>query len=323
METKQEQGCRSSAILMAVGSTELSAAEVPDRVLVVPWGEVASSNGSFVVESASAAEVVAAFEGGGNDLPIDYEHQTLGGEFTSPDGRAPAAGWIKTLEVVEGQGIFANVEWTDRGRGMLSAKEYRYLSPVALVDRDTRRMVALHSAALTNKPAIAAMQPIVNAEDAGENEQDKDGQIEIASSHVDRLRRQLDLDANASADEVLVCAARQLDVLTDRVRNDEAETLVVAAQREGKLTASQRAWALSLAMRDAEGFEAWRRGAPVVVQTGRLDPPGPEADSGRRARAVINQARSEFRRHETLRLLTGEEAYIKSALREAGLNEQA
>ncbi|MBP7934369.1 MAG: hypothetical protein KA354_06940, partial [Phycisphaerae bacterium] len=70
---------------------------VPGRVLLVPWGEVASANGCFVVDELSAREVMAAFTAHGTDVPIDYEHQSLGGAYSSPSGQAPAAGWIRAL----------------------------------------------------------------------------------------------------------------------------------------------------------------------------------------------------------------------------------
>jgi len=194
---------------------------VPREVLVAPWGVVESANGTFLVDEESGRLVIAAFEAQGTDLPIDYEHQTLGGGYASPTGQAPAAGWIKRLYVVPpvepvckgdggtrrpfaepldrvsdeedvdtlapsvsperrrgstlapslasaangGPGLYAVVEWTPPARAQLAARQYRYLSPVAIVRKSDRRLVALHSAALTNKPAIVGMCPLVNKED--------------------------------------------------------------------------------------------------------------------------------------------------------------
>src|SRR5262245_16803758 len=105
-----------------VGSVALSGGAengLPARVLVVPWGDVTSENGSFVLDEQAAAMTLAAFEQHGTDLPIDYEHQTLGGSFSSPSGQAPAAGWIKRLTAVApndnsgaAAGLWADVEWT-------------------------------------------------------------------------------------------------------------------------------------------------------------------------------------------------------------------
>jgi len=164
---------------MENGSTAAPAAlsGVPSEVLIAPWGRVESANGTFVVDDESGRLVVAAFERQGCDLPIDYEHQTLGGSYASPTGQAPAAGWIKRLEVRPGVGLVAHVQWTDPAREQLGARQYRYLSPVAIVRRSDRKLIELHSAALTNKPAIAGMQPLVNRRrndptaDVGEGDQ--------------------------------------------------------------------------------------------------------------------------------------------------------
>ena len=45
MQQSHEAHSEAGTTLMAVGSTELGRADVPTRVLVVPWGEVASSKG--------------------------------------------------------------------------------------------------------------------------------------------------------------------------------------------------------------------------------------------------------------------------------------
>ena len=81
--------------LSAMQSTELGGSAVPDRVLLAPWGDVESTNGSFVVDEESADLAKAAFADHATDTPIDYEHQTLGGSYASPNGQAPAAGWIR------------------------------------------------------------------------------------------------------------------------------------------------------------------------------------------------------------------------------------
>ncbi|MFO0971832.1 MAG: phage protease [Phycisphaerae bacterium] len=141
--------------------------DAPGRIMVLPWGKVASTSGEFIVDDAAAAAIVGTFRARGLDLPIDTEHATEQirfPEFATPDATAPARGWIKALEAVPGQGIYAQVEWTARGAEFVQSKEYRYLSPAILVRKSDGRAIELSSVALTNKPAIAAMRPIVNRE---------------------------------------------------------------------------------------------------------------------------------------------------------------
>lgn len=129
-------------------------------ICVCPDGTVRSRKGTFIVDAEGTRMVVAAFEEHGVDLPVDWEHATLGGEFSSPTGRAPAAGWIKKLWYEAGRGILALVGWNDSARDTIKAGEYCYLSPVLSIRPSDRRVVALHSAALTNKPAIPRMERV-------------------------------------------------------------------------------------------------------------------------------------------------------------------
>src|SRR5438105_3415746 len=73
---------------------------LPQHILVAPFGEVKSASGAFVVDAESMQQTIDAFAAHGTDLPIDFEHQSLGGAFSAPSGLAPAAGWIKALRAV-------------------------------------------------------------------------------------------------------------------------------------------------------------------------------------------------------------------------------
>ncbi len=122
---------------------------IPEWVKVLPAGKVilADDREPFLVDQEGMAQVVDAWKARGNDLVFDYEHQTLDGV------QAPAAGWIKEL-VAKTDGIWARVEWTDKAKEYIGAKEYRYYSPVVALDSKTRRVKALLHVALTNFPAI-------------------------------------------------------------------------------------------------------------------------------------------------------------------------
>jgi phage I-like protein len=99
-----------------------------------------------------------------NDMVIDYEHQTLTGS------EAPAAGWIKQLTNGGTLGLWARVEWTEKARQYINAKEYRYLSPVFIMRKSDNKVVKLINAALTNQPGIDGMVPLVNKRGSGKPE---------------------------------------------------------------------------------------------------------------------------------------------------------
>ncbi len=305
---------------VADGATR-EGAPVPKRVLLVPWGEVSSASGTFVLDEDAAHVTLSAFESHGTDLPIDYEHQTLGGEYSSPTGQAPAAGWITKLTPVspddagrDGRpavpGLWADVTWTGEGAERLAHREYRYLSPVALIRRTDRRLVGLHSVALTNKPAIVGMRPVVNRISAscGANE----------GAHLKALRIALSLEGDADASVVLRAAVGRIRELERAEAQRRAEERVTSAMSDGKLTPAQRAWALSLAQRDPAEFDRWAADAPCVVLTGRLSSPEGAghcaAGAGRIAEAA---AREEWRANRTfLERLCTEDAYAAAAARE-------
>lgn len=295
-------------------STQLGGAAVPDRVLLAPWGNVESTNGSFVVDEESAELVKAAFADHATDTPIDYEHQTLGGSYASPNGQAPAAGWIKAIEAEPGVGLVASIEWTEQAKQMLAAKEYRYLSPVALIRKRDRKLIGIHSAALTNKPAIKGMQPIVNRDETGRT---GDPTADDAVEPLVVLREELALPEDTCAKAVLLAASRRLNDMRKEASRVHVDQRVLEAMREGKLVEAQRDWAEALIAHDERLFDEWLRTAPVVVVSGATR--GPAASDGpqQNCRAAETRARAEFRANPLLARLTSEAAYVASAAREA------
>jgi len=306
-QTKTSPG-RADCEHAALRSASLAAREVPERILLAPWGGVESTNGSFMVDEESVRLAVAAFDEHGTDLPIDYEHQTLGGPYASPNGQAPAAGWIKRIFGEAGVGLLADIEWTEQGREVLAARQYRYLSPVAIIRKSDRKLINIHSAALTNKPAIVGMQPIVN--------RSMDAATETCVLPLETLRTELGLSAETDADAVLIAASERLAVLEREARDRHIVHRLEDAMRSGKLTGGQKAWAEALIARDEALFDEWLRTAPAAVTLGALT----VASDGRRAdasRAVEARARAEFRANRALGSLTCEAAYVADAVRQA------
>ncbi len=82
------------------------------------------------------------------ELPIDLDHSTDRG------GSTEAAGWIKGL-ALEGEKVYADVEWTTLGEAAIREKRYRYISPTYGPAKDERGQAlgdALMRAGLTNNP---------------------------------------------------------------------------------------------------------------------------------------------------------------------------
>lgn len=123
-------------------------------IVISPPGKVESLKGIYIMDREAADAIVAEFDRQGNDVPIDWEHESLG------EGRAPAAGWITRVWFDERRGLMGMVRWNGDAQSAIRSGQYKYLSPVLAVRRDDRRAVELHSAALTNKPAIPRMEAL-------------------------------------------------------------------------------------------------------------------------------------------------------------------
>jgi phage I-like protein len=90
-------------------------ASAPEWIELLPAGVFYGRDGrgpfrlddpAAVIASTTAMQMNAG-------LPIDYDHAT---DFGAPEGRpAPAAGWIRELEVRTGA-VWGRVEWTARGQ---------------------------------------------------------------------------------------------------------------------------------------------------------------------------------------------------------------
>jgi phage I-like protein len=240
-----------------------------NEVQLVPMGRHETRQGAFVLDVEGAEAIAASFNGLANDMVVDYEHQTLTG------AEAPAAGWIKRL-FVRPDGLWAAVEWTGRAKEYLKNREYRYLSPVFLKD-GADRVVRLVNAALTNQPAIDGMEPVVNKSLKFEISNLKSqGGKEVRV--MEKLMEALGLTPGASEEEAVGVAmalkaghshaealALELAALKGRLAGLEAEGLVEAAMKEGKVLPPQKEWALEYALREPDGFRAFVAKAPALV----------------------------------------------------------
>ena len=147
----------------------------PSCMRVIPDGQFQAMDGRpgslpgaathWVLNADAAADVISRFMAAGLKVVVDYEHQTM---KTAENGLpAPAACWITALTYEPSTpanggrgGLMATIEWTGAGRAYVEAQQYRYVSPVFLFDQDTGVVQALHSVALTNKPALNVLGEI-------------------------------------------------------------------------------------------------------------------------------------------------------------------
>jgi len=206
----------------------------PGWLLLVPAGRFEGRDGRFWVNDRPD-EVVAAFEAAGQPLPIDWEHAT---EIKAPAGDpAPAAGWITALEVRGGE-VWGLAEWTGAALEQIKAKAYRYYSPAFLFDPDSRRVVALTSVGLTNRPNLhvpalnqrqehAMQKSLLAALGLPETADDK-----AALDAVTALKARLDTALNAAKTPNLEQYVPRADYDAALNRAKEAEAKLVEMERQ-------------------------------------------------------------------------------------------
>jgi len=271
---------------------------VPEWVEILRAGVIRTATGDIPVRREDLRSILEDFQSHVVDLVIDYEHQSL------KDVEAPAAGWIKEMRlrdsVLEGR-----VEWTEKAKRYLLNKEYRYLSPVIVVQGGRMR---LHSMALTNTPAIKDQPALVGKEELMEKElrqilglkdgEDVLGAVKALKDTLDALRAELgdgdlrekvkDLKKaqESKGDFVPLKDFRALQEDYGRLKAElakrDAEAMVQKGLEEGKLTPAQKDWALAYALKDPEGFKEYLDKAPVVV-------PLSEAGSGDTPKAILDE----------------------------------
>lgn len=123
---------------------------LPGWVKLIPAGKVQGRDGRGW-ENGNPQGVIDRFLNFGVDLPVDLEHAT---ELKAPKGEpAPAAGWIKELEN-RGGSVWGRVEWNAIGQDLVGSKQYRYLSPVILYNKENNEIAGLTSVGLTNRPNL-------------------------------------------------------------------------------------------------------------------------------------------------------------------------
>ena len=185
------------------------------------------------INEAIAGRVIAAYNPAQPPV-IDYEHQTLHKEANGQP--APAAGWIHGLRWLDGKGLYAEVELTQRARELVAAGEYRYFSPVFEYAKDTGDVVRVLMGALTNHPAIAGMDAInlMAAATARFGANPHPNPPETTVTLLEKLLAAIGLPANTTEDAAIAACTSikaQADAARDALKLDgtaTAETVTAA-----------------------------------------------------------------------------------------------
>ena len=184
---------------------------VDGRPLDAPHWELTPERGRAIVAELNKRTI---------DMVIDYEHSTL--RIQEDNEPAPAAGWLKPngFIYIEGVGICSTqFEWTDKAKSFIEAREYKYISPVFLYDKNGNVLALLH-VALTNTPNLQELPEArlaAAAQDFISQQQDTS-----MDELLERLRWMLNLPISATAEDILA----ELSKLTKQI--EEGSNLTIS-----------------------------------------------------------------------------------------------
>ncbi|WP_338510066.1 phage protease [Pseudomonas poae] len=253
----------------------------------------------WLFDEQAGTLVQSSFLGRSIDLPIDWEHATQ--HRASKGESAPAAGWIKQLELRNGA-LWGLVDWTPRASEQVINREYRFLSPVFDFDPDTTRIARLVSAGLTNKPNFlltalnqenTEVTPVtlspallaalgLPATATEEQALAAAAQLKATAQATNTEKPNLEqFMPRADYDSVLQRAANAEHALAEQKKtehNKQVDALITTATQAGKITPATVDYHRAMCQDEAglTRFKAFVDAAPVVADPANLGGRQPE-----------------------------------------------
>lgn len=297
-------------------SSDTDHGQAPGRIQLFPAGTFSARDGrpgnirgckarAWRLTAEDAAALIARWKQQSTALVVDYEHQT---QHAAANGQpAPAAGWITSLEWEDGRGLYASVTWTDKARDHIRAGEYRYISPVFSFDRESGAIFRLHSAALTNTPALDGMDAasatlVTNKEPHSMNsilaalglpetadeaaalaaltalKNEKDSALAAARAEPDP-QKYVAMSTFSSLQQEAASLRAELDKMKAEANAAALAGEIEAALKDGRLTAATKSWAEELAQKNPDTLKTFLKSQPPLealtrTQTGGKPPAG-------------------------------------------------
>ena len=217
--------------LIGIAALAHSASVEEGPVRVLPLGNFSGVDGRpkqdglphWHLSAKAAATIATELNRRESELVIDYEHQTL---RSKENGKpAPASGWGKRQWEVRNDGtrddgLYTSLSWTEPAKQMIAAGEYRYISPTFPYDRKTGEVLALHSIALTNTPALDELGEQLLAAAAQNYQLPKTDMNE----EIKRLLEGLGLDPEKASKDEVDKALAQVDAAKAMTTEPDTDT---------------------------------------------------------------------------------------------------
>jgi phage I-like protein len=268
---------------------------IKTETIIVPFGVFPHPMGEQVVDRPAAERILARMGVWSRDIVVDYAHESL-----KDCGRATAAGWVKTdtAKIAE-NGVTAVIEWTDEAGKAIGAGEFRFLSPVFILEGG--RIAGLLNLGLTNNPNIHSMPALSNQLSTQETRMKKDvcavikellklppdtpddavvKAVEVLIAQPSGSLRSALGDAVAmlglgpdATDEQIVAKIGELAAKSADAQTATADTMVNDAVAAGRLAPSLKGWARDLAGRNPESLRVFIANSVPAIPLGGLMTP--------------------------------------------------
>lgn len=275
------------------------------EILIAPFGEFDHHLGRQQLDIEAALSILARARAGNRDILVDYDHHSLNPDHARQCGAA--AGWIRLASLKIGHdGIEAIIDWTEKARALIQAREYRFLSPV--FERCANKIVALYNMGLTNNPNIPAVPPLINHEHVKEIKMDDQlksalkktlgiapqadddllraalkkvlgddefpSAIEPLKKTLDELAKIFRLPETYTPDQLIASALKILDELA-KSRAESTERVVDDAIKSGRLAPTLKEWARDLSTKNPDSLSQFLANSKARPPFGELiDPTG-------------------------------------------------
>ena len=204
-------------------------------VMISPLGTFYgySTNGAVeeVIDQEVIDHLVAEYNANPVELLMDIDHKSM----RAPEERdTTAAGWIYGLVAVKDlgrlSGLYGKVKWTDVGRHLVESRQYRFISPVFEVDEG--RPVRIINAALTNRPALSTISPILNTTNNNNSEVGENAdKIDMTKEEVIELVKEL-LKKNSEVTENACSGKKVKNADNDSIEVKKEDEVVESTPKE-------------------------------------------------------------------------------------------
>ncbi|WP_051361139.1 phage protease [Desulfuromonas sp. TF] len=275
---------------------------VPEWVELIPAGQMVTGRDGRTFVNNEPQGILDFLAADGRDIPVDWEHAT---EIKAPQGgQAPAAAWIPELQLREGA-VWGRMLWTPKGRASVENREYRYLSPAILIEKETGRIRGISSIGLVNKPNFR--MPAINRQQRNTEEETmdwkkllaklglpEDATLEQALNAIGKMQGDLQTALNRaetpSLDKFVPradydAALGKANNFEQKLKEKEAADLetainaeVSAAVAAGKVTPGTKDYYVGMCRQEGglEAFKKFVEAAPVIGNPSDLGKRTPE-----------------------------------------------